>query len=87
MTPRRNKRIKLSETMSSVVLLEKFSTKKRDLGAHLITCEVGGKKFIKTLLDYGASVNILPKMVYDRLKLGEIELACTDLLLAYGSVR
>ena len=85
-TPRRNKRIKLSETVSSV-LLDKFPTKKRDPGAPLITCEVGGKKFIKTLLDSGASVNILPKMVYDRLKLGEIEPACIDLLLADGSVR
>ena len=85
-TPRWNKRIKLSETVS-YVLLDKFPTKKRDPGAPLITCEVGGKKFIKTLLDSGASVNILPKMVYDRLKLGEIEPACIDLLLADGSVR
>ena len=86
MTPRQNKRIKLSETVS-FVLLYKFPTKKRDPRAPLITCEVGEKKFIKTLLDYGASVNILPKMVYDRLKLGEIEPACIDLLLVDGSVR
>ena len=78
-TPRRNKRIKLSETVSSV-LLDNFPTKKRDPGAPLITCEVGGKKFIKTLLDSRASVNILPEMVYDRLKLGGIEPACIDLL-------
>ena len=32
-------------------------------------------------------MNILPKMVYDRLKLGGIEPACIDLLLADGSIR
>ena len=32
-------------------------------------------------------MNILPKMVYDKLKLGGIELACIDRLLADGSIR
>ena len=71
----------------SYILLDQFPTKKIDLGAPLITCEAGGKKFIKTLLDSGASVNILPKIVYDRLKLGGIEPACVDLLLTDGLVR
>ena len=64
-TPHRNpRRIQLSETVSSI-MLNSLSIKKRDPGAPMITSEIGGMSFTRSLLDTGASINILPKVVFD----------------------
>ena len=60
-TPHRNpRRIQLSETVSSI-MTSTLPIKKRDLGAPMITSEIGGMFFTRSLLDTGASINILPK--------------------------
>ena len=65
-TPHRNhKRIQLSETVSSI-MMNSLPIKKRDPGAPMITSEIGGMSFTRSLLDTGASINILPKVVFDR---------------------
>ena len=46
----------------------------------MITSEIGGMYFTKSLLDTKVSINILPKAVFDRHHVGE-------LCLAHGSVR
>ena len=72
-TPHRKPaRIKLSESVSCV-LLNEIPQKKKDPGALLITCDIGGMKFSRSLLDSGASVNLLPKALYDKFKSGELE--------------
>ena len=49
-TPHRNpRRIKLSETVSSI-MMNALSIKKRDPGAPMITCEIGGMSFTRSLL-------------------------------------
>ena len=61
--------------------------KKRDPRAHMITSEIGGMTFTISLLDTGASINILPKVVFDRHHVGEFQPFHVELCLADGSVR
>ena len=71
-TPHRSlKRIQLSENISSI-MRNSLSIKKRDLGAPMITSEIGGMNFTRSLLDTRASINILPKAVFDRHHIGEL---------------
>ena len=71
-TPHRNpKRIQLSETVSSITM-NSLHVKKRDPGAPMITSEIGGMSFTRSLLDTGASINILPKAVFDHHNVGKL---------------
>ena len=86
-TPHRNpKRIQLSETVSSITM-NSLSIKKRDPGAPMINSEIGGMSFTRSLLDTGASINILPKAVFDRHHVGELQPFLVELCLADRSVR
>ena len=86
-TPTRKlKRIHMSETINSI-MLSTLPRKRRDPGALMISCEIGGRTFTRSLLDTGASVNILPKGVYDICPLGELQPLFIELRLADGSVR
>ena len=69
---RKPKRIPMSETISSI-MLSTLPRKRHDLGAPMISCEIGGRTFTQSLLDTGASVNNLPKGVYDICPLGELQ--------------
>ena len=53
----------------------------------MISCEIGGKTFTRSLLDTGTRVNIFPKGVYDICPLGELQPSFIELSLADGSVR
>ena len=53
----------------------------------MITSEIGGMTFTRSLLDTGASINILPKAVFDRHHVGELQPFLIELCLADGSVR
>ena len=66
---RKPKRIHMSEIISSI-MLSTLPCKQRDPRAPMISCEIGGRTFTRSLLDTGASVNILPKGVYDICPLG-----------------
>ena len=68
---RKPKRIHMSETISSI-MLSTLPHKRHDLGAPMISCEIRGRTFTRSLLDTGASVNILPKEMYDICPLGEL---------------
>ena len=86
-TPHRNsKKIQLSEMVSSI-MMNSLLIKKRDSGAPMITSEIGGMSFTRSLLDRGASINILPKAVFDRHHVGELQPFLVELCLANGSVR
>ena len=55
-TPHRNpKRIQLSETVRSI-MMNSLPVKRRDPGAPMITSEIGGMSFTRSLLDIGASI-------------------------------
>ena len=83
---RKPKRIHMSEPISSI-MLSTLPRKRRDPGAPMISCEIGGRTFTRSLLDTGASVNILLKGVYDICPLGELQPLFIELSLADGSVR
>ena len=83
---RKRKRIHMSETISSI-MLSMLPCKQRDSEALMISCEIGGMTFTRSLLDTGASVNILLKGVYDICPLGELQPLFIKLSLADGSVR
>ena len=86
-TPHRNpRRIQLSETVSSI-MMNTLPIKKRDPGAPMITSEIGGMSFTRSLLDTRATINILPKAVFDRYHVGELQPLLVELCLADGSVR
>ena len=86
-TPHRStKRIQLSENISSI-MMNSLLIKKRDPGAPMIMSEIGGMTFTRSLLDTRASINILPKAVYDRHHVGELQPFLIELCLADGSVR
>ena len=71
-TPHRNpRRIQPSETVISI-MMNSLLIKKRDTGAPMITSEIGGMSFTRSILDTGASINILPKVVFDRHHAGEL---------------
>ena len=53
----------------------------------MISCEIGGRTFTRSLLDTGPTVNILPKGVYDTCPLQELQPLFIKLSLADGSVR
>ena len=85
-TPSRGKKIRLSENISSI-LLYSLPEKKRDPRAPLIGCFIQEMEFKKVLLDTRASVNILPKLLYDKLNLKGLEPIKLELQLADGSIR
>ena len=86
-TPHRNpKRIQLSERVSSI-MMNFLHIKKRDPGAPMITSEIRGMSFTRSLLDTGAIINILPKAIFDRHHVGELQPFLVELCLADGLVR
>ena len=86
-TPYRNpRRIQLSEIVSSI-MMNALPIKKRDPIAPMIMSEIGGMSFTRSLLDTGASINILPKAVFDHHHVGELQPFLVELCLADGSVR
>ena len=68
-------------------MMNSLPIKKRDSGAPMITSEIGGMFFTRSLLDTGASINILPKAVFDPHHVGELQPFLVELCLADGSVR
>ncbi|KAI5335229.1 hypothetical protein L3X38_025362 [Prunus dulcis] len=64
-----HEQVALSEEVSAV-LQRKLSPKLKDPGSFSIPCIVGDFKFQKALLDLGASINLMPYHVYEKLNLG-----------------
>ena len=85
-TPHRNpKRIQLSKTMSSI-MMNSLPIKYRDPGTSMIMSEIGGMTFTRSLLDTGASINILTKAIFERHHVGELQPFFVELHLVDGSI-
>ena len=86
-TPHRNpKRMQLSEMVSSI-MMNALPIKKRYPRAPMITSEIGGMSSTRSLLDIRASINILPKAIFDHHHVGELQPFSVELCLADGLVR
>ena len=81
-----DKKAFLTEQVSSIIQC-KTLVKYKDLGSPTISVNIGGIFIDKTLLDLGASVNLLPYSVYKQLGLGELKPTNITLSLADRSVK
>ncbi|XP_050133220.1 uncharacterized protein LOC126609321 [Malus sylvestris] len=70
----------------SAVLLYKLPPKKKDPGSFTISCTIGSLDFHKVLIDLGASVNLMPYSVFQKLGEGELKPTSVSLQLADRSV-
>ncbi|CAN6544766.1 unnamed protein product [Malus baccata var. baccata] len=66
----------------SDVLLHKLPPKKKDPGSFTISCTIGSLDFHKVLIDLGASVNLMPYSVFQKLGEGELKPTSMSLQLA-----
>ncbi|GKV26915.1 hypothetical protein SLEP1_g36129 [Rubroshorea leprosula] len=71
----------------SAVIEQKTPPKYKDPGCPTIACQIGSQEFGQALLDLGASVNLMPYLVYLQLGLGEIKPTSVVLQLADRSCR
>ena len=71
----------------SAIIQSKTLVKYKDPGSPTISVNVGGTCIDKKLLDLGASVNLLPYLVYKQLGLGELKPTNITLSLADRSVK
>ena len=70
----------------SAILQRKLPPKLKDPGSFNIPCNIGNNFKGKALCDLGASVNLMPSAVFNRLGLGEARPTTVTLLLADRSV-
>ena len=71
----------------SVILQQKIPPKYKDPGCPTITCLIGNHRVKRALLDLGASINLLPYSIYEKLGIGELKPTSMTLQLADRSVR
>nr|GEV89303.1 reverse transcriptase domain-containing protein [Tanacetum cinerariifolium] len=70
----------------SVVLLKKFPEKLEDLDKFLIPCDFSGMDECLALADLGASINLMPLSMWNKLSLPELSPTCMTLELADRSI-
>jgi hypothetical protein len=75
----------LSEHVSSIIL-KNLPPKKKDPGAPLISCVIGDMTFEKALLELGASINLIPTVLFERFGLGDLKPTDVTLQLADRSI-
>jgi hypothetical protein len=78
--------IKLTEECSAAILNTSL-IKKKDPGCPAIECSIGNQYFYNALCDLGASVSVMPKVVFDKLKHRTLVPTSMCLQLADQSVR
>ena len=76
----------LTEQVSAIIQ-SKYPVKYKDLGSPTISINIGGNCIDKSLLDLGASVNLMSYSVYKQLGLGELQPTNITLSLANRSVK
>ena len=77
--------VNLTATCSAVIK-QKIPAKMKDPGSFTIPCSTGKYEFKKALCDSGASINLMPLAVVQRLSLGEITLIVITLQMADRSM-
>jgi len=78
--------VKLTEECSAAIANE-APEKKRDPRCPTIPCSIGSLMFERALCDLGASVSVMPKNVFEKLRLPEPEPTAMCLELADNSIR
>jgi len=70
----------------STAILDPLLCKKKDLGCPTITCSIRSQHFSHVLCDLGASISVMPKVVYDKLNYHVLAPTAICLQLADQSV-
>lgn len=87
----RKKSVQKHETMNlfeecSTIIQKKIPMKRRDPGCFTITYIIGGQMFGRVLCDLGASINLMPLSIFNRLDIGTINPTTITLQMADRSV-
>ena len=77
--------VNLTATCSAIIQ-QKLPTKMKDPGSFTIPCSIGKYEFKKALCDSGASINLMPLSVVQRLSLGELTPTAITLQMADRSM-
>jgi len=76
-----NENVSVGENVSAV-FQRKLPPKCKDPGVFSVPCKIGHLYFNKAMLELGASINVTPTSVYDKLNLGELKKTGVVLQLA-----
>ena len=71
----------------SAIATRSLVQKKEDPGAFTIPCTVGSLHFAKALCDLGASIILMPLLIYKKLGLGDPKPTVMRLLMADRTVK
>ncbi|KAJ9547549.1 hypothetical protein OSB04_020092 [Centaurea solstitialis] len=87
----KKKRLSEFETVAltkecSALLTCKIPPKLKDPGSFTIPCDIGGKEVGHALCDLGASVNLMPLSVFNKLEIGDVRPTTVTLQLADRSI-
>ena len=77
--------VNLTATCSAIIQ-QKLPAKMKDPGSFTIPCSIGKYEFKKALCDSGASINLMPLLVVQRLSLGELTPIAITLQIADRSM-
>ena len=77
--------VKLNEECSTIIL-NKLPPKLKDLGSFTIPCTIGNCHFDKVLCDLGASINLMPLSIMQKLGLEKPKPTNVSLQLADRSI-
>ena len=77
--------IKLTEACSATII-HQLPEKKKDPGCPTSRCSIGAQNFHKVLCDLGASVSVMPMVVFDQLSYSVLTPTPMQLQLADSSV-
>ena len=67
-----NEKISVGENLSDV-FQKRLPPKCKEPDIFSIACKIGNSRFDRCMLDLGASINVMPRFVYDSLNLGPLE--------------
>src|ERR1044072_2555196 len=70
----------------SAILQQKLPIKMKDPGSFTLPVEFEGQEEVRALIDLGASVNLMPLSMFERLKIGELKSTMMNLQLADRSI-
>ena len=90
-----SRRRRLSEESETIMLTEECSAilqrklppKLKDLGSFTVPVNIEGVAIEKTLCDLGASINLMPLTMFERLEIGEVTPTMIALQLADRSIK
>ena len=68
-------------------LVQHTPLKVKDPGLPTISCQIGNHVIERALLDLGASVNLIPYSVYEKLELGELQPTLVKIQLTDWSIK